>query len=585
MPDVRGLVPREPPEGLREWVLETCRDELDRHGLVYEAEYAEDYGLAQLLDEWAKPRKVKMVRAKCSCCTESFLLDWAKDEKHGYGFIHPDDQEGDWAHTVTAAGDDSNCPICGARVLVNKRAAVRGYYVSAECYALSASVVGPERFLALTGWTIQRRVHKSGTETLKIIPAEAYVFGPTDCAQLMGWSNSYSGNAGYFITYSRDWRQPVRWRERWGASGGIFGLTSELIASSCLPHCNLDVYMGGGPGAGRFPIPYLRLYQTRPNVEAVLLHGLPRLLRGLIAKEADQPQWQHQNTRGLMDIPEIDWNERRPAQMLRLNKEELRMARAQDWDVWVWDLFVCAKEHGEVLTAEDIRTAFCLGDDHAAELAGRGPVAKSLRYLLRQCEVIELEVEDEDPDPFIPDVQTLLDYWDMARTLGRNLNDPQVRFPKNLLAAHDRASELVEQRKVDDLASQFRFRRKLLKKYSFAADGLLIRPAASQRELTEEGNALCHCVGTYGKKHAEGKTAIFFVRRASRPWESWYTLELDEKTLGVRQNRGMHNCARTPEVQAFEEKWLAWVRAGAPRDQAGKPVCGQDRRSRKERVA
>ena len=585
MPDVRGLVPREPPEGLREWVLETCREELDRHGLVYEAEYAEDYGLAQMLDEWAKPRKVKMVRAHCSCCGDSYLLDWIRDETRGYGFVHPDDQEGDWGYVPTADGDESNCPICGARVLVRKAAAVRGYYVAAECYAMSASVVGPERFLALTGWTIQRRVYKSGTESLKIIPAEAYVFGPTDCAQLMGWRNGYSGAAGYFVQYMSGWSQPARWRERWGASGEIFGLTPELIASSCLPHCKLDVYMGGGPGTKRFPIPYLRLYQTHPNVEAVLLHGLPRLLRGLIAQEAEQPQWQHQNAKGLMDIPEIDWEERRPAQMLRLTKEELRMARKQDWDVWAWDLFTNAKKYGEVLTAEDIRTAFCLGDDHAAELAGRGPVAKSLRYLLGPCEVIELEAEDENPDPFIPDVPTLLDYWDMARTLGRNLNDPQVRFPKNLLDAHDQASELVEQRKVDVLAAQFRFRRRLLKKYSFGLDGLLIRPAASQRELTEEGDALHHCVGTYGKRHAEGKTAIFFIRRASRSWESYYTLELDEKRLEVRQNRGKLNCARTPEVRAFEDKWLAWIRAGAPRGRDGKPVCGQDGRSRKGRAA
>lgn len=29
------------------------------------------------------------------------------------------------------------------------------------------------------------------------------------------------------------------------------------------------------------------------------------------------------------------------------------------------------------------------------------------------------------------------------------------------------------------------------------------------------------------------------------------------------------------EVQAFEDKWLAWVRAGAPRDRDGKPILPQ----------
>ena len=27
-----------------------------------------------------------------------------------------------------------------------------------------------------------------------------------------------------------------------------------------------------------------------------------------------------------------------------------------------------------------------------------------------------------------------------------------------------------------------------------------------------------------------------------------------------------------PEVEVFEQKWLAWVRAGAPRDKHGRPV-------------
>lgn len=132
--------------------------------------------------------------------------------------------------------------------------------------------------------------------------------------------------------------------------------------------------------------------------------------------------------------------------------------------------------------------------------------------------------------------------------------------------------ELMEQKKMEGAADLFRVRRRLLKKYTYVAHGLLIRPAASQRELTAEGDALHHCVGTYGERHAAGKTAIFFIRRMDRPRESYFTLELDEKKLEVRQNRGNHNCSRTPEVEAFEREWLEWVRAGAPRDRNGRPL-------------
>ena len=573
MLDCRSLVPRTPPEGLREWALRMYGEELDRSGLVYEVEYVEDCGLFDVLDEWAKPKKVKMVRCRCSACGTSTLLNWGKDETHGYGFVLPEDVEGDWPHTVTAAGEETACPICGEKVLVNKASAIgRGYYVTAETSVVSASLVGEENLIALTCWTVQRRVKRSGYEYLEIIPAEAYVFSANDCAQLLGWRNSYSGTAGYFTAYCQDWRQSKKWSKKWGRADAIFGLTPELVERSCLPNCKLDVYMAPSVGTARYPVEYLRLYQTRPNVEHVLIHGLPRVLHDLIAREVRRPEWE-KNVRGKMTLPELDWDESRPAQMLRLTKEELRLAQGQDWGLLFWNLFVKSKEHGETLTGKDIENAFRLGDDNVADLVGRGPVAKSLRYLLRQCEAIPAVEEDDDPDLLvIPDVTILLDYWRMAQTLGRSLNDPAVRFPKDLLLAHDQASELVEQLEKDDLARQFRLRRKLLRKYSFMADGLLIRPAASQRELSAEGNALHHCVGSYGKRHATGETAIFFIRRTAKPREPYYTLELDEHGLKVRQNRGMRNCNRTPEVQAFEEKWLEWVMGGRKRDRTGKPV-------------
>ncbi len=567
--DYRALVPRTPPEGLREWVLENCRSELDRYGLVYEVDYDDlfcDWPLA--LPEGYK--RTKMVRVTCSCCGESCLLNWGKDQVHGYGFVHPDDEEGDWARTVTAAGDDAVCPICGANVLVNKRAAVRDWYVAAECHVMSAAVLEAGE-LVLTGWTVQRRVYKSGVERLESLPAEAYVFTPSDCFQLMGWRNGYSGNGGYFIQYCSSWRQPKCWTERWGREEHIFGLSPELLERSCLPHCKLGAYMAPRPGAAHYPVAYLRLYQAHPNVEAVLLHGLPRVLDDLIHAKAGTESWAETNEQGLMELPEIDWAQTRPAQMLGLTKEELRIGRAQDWGTLFWNLFVGTKRTGELLTAEDIQNAFRLGDEHLILLIPWGRVGKSIRYLLRQCEGSDCEVDDAGADP-IPDAQLLTDYWAMARGLGRNLADPLVRYPVDLIAAHDRAAELMEQKAAEGMADLFRVRRRSLKRYAYAAHGLLIRPAASQRELTAEGDALRHCVGTYGERYAKGRTAIFFIRRTDRPRESYFTLELDEEKLEVRQNRGMRNCARTPEVEAFEKEWLEWVRAGAPRDRRGRPL-------------
>ena len=64
---------------------------------------------------------------------------------------------------------------------------------------MSAAVIGGDRLLTLTGWIVQRRVFYGGGEHLEAIPAESYVFSAGECTQLMGWTNSYSGNAGYFV--------------------------------------------------------------------------------------------------------------------------------------------------------------------------------------------------------------------------------------------------------------------------------------------------------------------------------------------------------------------------------------------------
>ena len=587
--DFRKLIPREPPEGFLEWAAKELCGSLDTYGMLYEQEWVEDWGLDLLLDELAKPRKRRMVRVECSCCGYRDLYHYGKItgwKPGGYGFVLPESYAEVEGGTVYGDGENIPCPQCGTPVLIRKRAAVKkngDCFVTASSQAMSAAVVGEDHLLVLTGWVIQRRAGIGGGSHLAAIPAEAYVFSDTECAQLMGWSCGYSGTGGYFTKYARSWRQPKGWKERWGQEEHIFGLTPDLVTQSCLPHCKLWEYMAPRPGAAHYPVAYLRMYQTHPNVEAVLIHGLPRVLDDLILRHTREDVWES-NVQGQLDLTELDWSQTRPAQMLHLTKDELRLAQEQDWGVLFWDLFRYSKAAGEALTGQDILNAFYLGDDHVGQLVGRGSVAKSIRYLLQQCgqweDAYEPEPEDEDPEPdaAIPDVQILLDYWSMAEQLGQDLTDAQVRYPRSLLIAHDEAAELMRQRQEAGRANLFRLRRKYLSKWTFAVDGLLIRPARSQKDLTNEGNSLHNCVSTYGNRHAKGESAIFFIRRKSRPGEPYYTLELDEKTLTVRQNRGLRNCPRTPEVRAFEDLWLSWVRAGAPRDERGNPVVTDNER-------
>ena len=64
------------------------------------------------------------------------------------------------------------------------------------------------------------------------------------------------------------------------------------------------------------------------------------------------------------------------------------------------------------------------------------------------------------------------------------------------------------------------------------------------------------------------------------PRKPYYTLELDEKKLTVRQNRGLQNCGKTAAVQAFEDLWISWARAEAKRDERGRPVLPEQKGER-----
>ena len=121
-----------------------------------------------------------------------------------------------------------------------------------------------------------------------------------------------------------------------------------------------------------------------------------------------------------------------------------------------------------------------------------------------------------------------------------------------------------------------------MKQYSFEWADMLIRPCRTQAELTKEGEILDHCVGGYARDVAEGKKAIFFIRKKTEPNKPWYTLELNEKELRVVQNRGKKNCERTEAVRRFEEVWLGWLKAGAMRDAQGEPIVPDNKKKGKK---
>lgn len=111
-----------------------------------------------------------------------------------------------------------------------------------------------------------------------------------------------------------------------------------------------------------------------------------------------------------------------------------------------------------------------------------------------------------------------------------------------------------------------------LKKLSWAADGLLIRPPADAGELVAEGKALNHCVGRYVDRMARGETVILLIRRASEPDRPYYTLEWRGGRVIQCQTKNNSSYERSTEVRGFVERWVE--RMAAKGAQKSRPEAG-----------
>lgn len=148
------------------------------------------------------------------------------------------------------------------------------------------------------------------------------------------------------------------------------------------------------------------------------------------------------------------------------------------------------------------------------------------------------------------DPTMFVDYIESAYLLGWDLRRKSVLFPPDLKRAHDEATALRDMEKNAEKDKKIRMHAIDI---DYQIHNLIALPAMSQQELNNESSALSHCVKTYGDRVADGKTLIYFVRRASLPDEPYYTLEISPKDGHVVQCRGLKNCSMTDEVWEFKE--------------------------------
>ena len=527
-----GLIPTEPPEGLIEWMRE--RGCFDKEYIVYKQAY-----VYNPLTE----KKEKMVECRCSACNETYYLPRAEYDGCAnvyapapFGF---ENIVGDYVENVIS-GTTTICPHCGASAEAIHCGQMRYSKTVSEHWPLSVHRVGDR--LAIVTWYVCRHLNSDGTTRVFCNPWEAYVAEDRKVVKLAGYQRFISS-----ISWFRDWKQRERFIDSFGKIGkaDIYPFDESVLIGTTAENCKLDKYINDCKDIV-YPISYMNLWVKHKNVENLVMQGMSRIVN---EKLDDLNSPYYSNMKSVKDITGINFKAKKPNEMLGLSKEEFRLARRFKWTIKDIEFYNDAKEYG--IKPEDVDLCKLYDYYNVKRLFTYKDIniMRTLRYISKQAKKYSAQRN--------PHVNDITDYWDMMIELKEDLSDERIRYPQNLIRAHDVANERMEYKKSAEMQKQFDKRTKELSKYIYEADGFIIRPAGSQLELVAEGKNLNHCVARYASSHAKGETAIFFIRHSESPESSYFTLELDEKNMRVRQNRGKGNCARTDEIEAFEEKWLA----------------------------
>lgn len=310
----------------------------------------------------------------------------------------------------------------------------------------------------------------------------------------------------------------------------------EQVEGTSLRYVDLEGYVRaeGADRRGRNPIRFLLDWARYPAVEKLWKAGYTEAVRQHIRSPdkrcRNAVNWRRDSIREAIHFP---------ARLLKTwPPEQWTMERFQRGRE-VWALV----EQGRLKESEAAGLLRCDTDlERLKHAVGRASLHKILRYLGEGR-----------------DAQTWRDYLADCVTLGLDLDDRAVLFPKNLEAAHQGTIRQVEYKKDPARWAAFAKRLPGLKKLAWAADGLLIRPPADAGELILEGQALNHCVGRYVDDMAKGRTVILFIRRAQTPDTPFYTLEWKEGRVVQCRTRNNSPYDRDPAVRAFVARWVERV--------------------------
>lgn len=556
--DYTALIPAM-PQGLVEWCVgKSC---FKTQYLVFRCGHRDDPN---------RPgKKERCFHVRCTTCGAGFTAerhdDVGAEEARtmcacGYGAESYKLYRGSVGIHPLQHGAMTRCPHCGAEAKGAHVTALGalGYTDCAWPLVLSkikAAMPGKHPYwLVAHGYRVERTVDKDGTVFFDARKWEAYIFTNKKVVRCAAHVRNLGGER-----VLEHWERRSRYSDEWFGDELPYPIPRGVFKGTALENCKLGRYRK--ISRKRRTVSYLAMYLKRPQLENLVTQGFGYMIDSLIDRgHSNQAHY-------------LDWKEKSPRKMLGLAKPDLDAVRKAQLDPITIKRYERLRQlDAAAPPAEVLHMVQELGWN-LQEMENMGEdVWKLARYLDRQAKKHNIGSLGHA-------FRYWQDYLRDAAAIGYDVKDPQVRYPHNLAASHDRAVSARKYAEDEKLRAAFSEMHRKIAPLAFEADGLLIRPAAEEKELIAEGKALAHCVGGYGKTHTGG-SPIFFIRKASAPDEPWFTLQLRLESKTVAQNRGKKNCAPPDEVNAFVDRWLAEIVKPYDFDQKKKP-----KRAKKKEVA
>lgn len=244
-------------------------------------------------------------------------------------------------------------------------------------------------------------------------------------------------------------------------------------------------------------------------------------------------------------------------EVLGISKQYLPMYREMDISWWEHRII---RDYGAWVSREDMEAfrklnlGITASEDMVKELLKTMSFGKLTRYFGKQMQATKRTAEHL--------MMQYRDYISMAEEMKIDLSRKDLRYPVNVLEAHDDTVKIFNKMKMEAENAEFINAVKeiyeRLPVHEYEGEKYCIVFPQLRTDLMVEGQSLGHCVGSkrYSENHMKGTSMIFFVRKRENVEKSFFTLQVDMDRYRIVQLHGKGNCGAPEDVRRFAEQFV-----------------------------